>query len=274
MKKAWRYIGKGATSLHRRRCSIASVGFTGAKGVCSSRAICIRLAEEIYRRQGDGDRRASAVVALGHIYQEQARFDLALTLYQQHPSHPAEIATQFDNIGNVQLYRGQLDSALTAYRRALDIYARHDHPRGRAVHASKMGQVLSKLRRFEEALQAHRDALGLYREFDLYMEGGAELDFIGRVYVAQDRLPEALEAFQDALHVFTQAGSRQGEAAQLDNVGNTYFERGELDKALKAFGDALHVFRLLGHRRGEAQSLGNMGCCIGARVRRWRYLII
>ena len=106
------------------------------------------------------------------------------------------------------------------------------------------------------------------------MEGGAELDFIGRVYVAQDRLPEALEAFQDALHVFTQAGSRQGEAAQLDNVGNTYFERGELDKALKAFGDALHVFRLLGHRRGEAQSLGNMGCCTGARVRRWRYLII
>ena len=40
-----------------------------------------RLAQEIHRRQGDGDRQASVVAAIGDIYQEQAQFDSALAAF-------------------------------------------------------------------------------------------------------------------------------------------------------------------------------------------------
>ena len=138
-----------------------------------------------------------------------------------------------DRMARIFFQQGRLDSVLSAYQSALEIYVVHGHPRGRAVQSSKIGQVLQKQGRLDEAIKSHREALSLYREFDLYAEGATQLDYIGHLYFRQSKIDEALASFENALHVFTQASNRQGEAAQLSNIGNIYFDHASPENSVQ-----------------------------------------
>jgi len=130
-----------------------------------------RLAQEIHRRQGDGDRQASVVAAIGHIYQEQAQFDSALAafqtalcLYQQHSSHPVEIAMQFDHIGNTYFERGELDKALKAFGDALHVFKLLGHRHGEAQSLGNIGLLHRRRGAEVEALDYLAQARAIYRD--------------------------------------------------------------------------------------------------------------
>ncbi len=160
-------------------------------------------------------------------------------------------------LGNAQLEQGQLDAAMTSYRRAVEI-----GPDLAEAHCG-MGAALKAIGRHDEAVASYRRALGLKPDL---VEGhnnlGIVLQDLGRVEQAAASYRHALGIAPDCAQAHSNLGNAQRDLGQLDqavascqralvitpaapatlnNVGNAQKDRGRLGEAIASFRKALVI---------------------------------
>lgn len=142
-----------------------------------------------------------------------------------------EEADECNSRGVVLYYRGALEGALEAFRRAAEL-----QPESAEAH-NNLGLVLSRLGRQDEAVAAFQEAL----KTDPNM--GEAFNNLGFLHHAAARFPQAVDMFRKAID--TAADS----SVAYTNLGNTYYRMKQPEKAVAAWKRALELDPMNDHAR-------------------------
>ena len=200
---------------------------------------------------------------MGYLLYEQADYNNALfymkrgmdiqkeTLGEEH----MEMATTYNNIGEVYRVQGDYDSALEYHQKALRIDEKAlgtEHP-DTAIDYNNIGLVYCALGDYDNALEYYQKSLRI-RESVLGTEHpntATSYNNIGEIYRNQGDYDSALEYFQKALRIQekTLGTDHPDTASSYHNIGMLYFEQGDYVEALQWLEKAFAVFlKVLGSK--------------------------
>ena len=146
-----------------------------------------------------------------------------------------------DNLGRVLADRGEIDEAITHYRRALEIQPDH------AGAHNNLGLALVRRGRIDEAISHYRRALAINPEF-----AGAANN-LGIVLASRGEVDEAIAHYRRALEI-------QPELAEAhNNLGRALASRGQVDEAIAHYRQALEI------RPELAEAHNNLGRALAGR---------
>ncbi|MFH9726978.1 tetratricopeptide repeat protein [Streptomyces sp. NPDC017254] len=163
-------------------------------------------------------------------------------------------------LGQVHRVRDHLDLSEGHYRRALDLYEKHDDLEGRATVTLELAWIAHVQDRFDAAVEGFESAHALFDVLgDTYGRANA-LRALGNVYVSQprQRLEEAEDCFRRALALYRTGGNRRGQAYATLGIGNLLRIRGAYDRAAELFEEARTLSVSFGDQYGQAQALENL----------------
>ncbi|MEG4455093.1 tetratricopeptide repeat protein [Microcoleus sp. N9_A1] len=163
-------------------------------------------------------------------------------------------------LGNTLLELGQLDRAISCYRRAIQLQPSYAD----AYH--NLGEVLSVMGQCEEAIAAYQKAIDLNPSFDAPHYG------LGKAWASLDRREDAIACYRRAIELnpnLAQAYQSLGDAldswGQLDEaigcyektielkpdiwevhqkLGDALQEKGEIDEAIEAYNRAIELAKV------------------------------
>ncbi len=193
---------------------------------------------------------------LGLAVQARDRFQAALDV----TSAPAEAGAAANNLGLASVDLGDVEAAVTAYGRALELFDAGQYPRQRAATLHNRGQAHAAAGALDRAVADYRAAIELARpEEAAYVHASAQLSLaVALLDTPGDRTAlaaEAVAAVHAALAIFTRSSYPFQHAVAKHNLGVAFEELAGDDstglrRALAAFEDAL---QLLDPRLHDAQ---------------------
>ena len=223
-----------------------------------------------------------AHLALGALYADQGRLDLAIQHFSEalrirldipegHNGLGAALADQgklleaiphyvealrlkpalfeaHNNLGNALWRQGKVEEAITEYREALRL--KQDY----AEAHNGLGAALDDQGKIEEAIAQYREALRLKPEL-----AGAHNN-LGAAYSNQEKIDEAIREFSEALRIKPgQDDTLYNLAVMLDRKGDTAEAIRHLETALKINPRSQQAQRALDMLRSKTKSTGSPG---------------
>jgi tetratricopeptide (TPR) repeat protein len=157
-------------------------------------------------------------------------------------------ATLLCGLGRLRYEQDRLPEALRYYRRALDIYCRHDDLTGSAEALLGSATIDREQCRFDEALTGLRRARALFdRVHDL--AGMAHCDYgIGYIHRERGDFSFALTDLDRALQTYRTVGDRRGEGLTLRSVSLVHRAAGDYADAESWARRAVDVLHEIGDR--------------------------
>ncbi len=225
----------------------------------------LRLWRTISDRAGE----ASALSALGAVYdnlsekqQALAHYQQALPLWRVVGDHFQE-AESLHDIGSVYRVLGETSKALNFLNQTLPLRRAIGDRQGEAYTLNNIALVYDDLGERQKALDHYRQSLAVSRAAGDRLGEAQTLGNIGAIYAALGDRQGALDFLLQALPLRRAIGDRQGEAYTLNNIGLVYRGLGEMQKALDHYNLALPLWREVGDRSGEAMTLNNISVVYG-----------
>ena len=163
-------------------------------------------------------------------------------------------AAALDCAGNHLCERGEYDSAITSYTRALELKQQSlkslDSDGLLASVATSINNIgylrqRSGAASTEESMAAYRDSLKIKREVlgESHLSVGKTLNNIGSVHYSCRDFENALQAYHEAKNILEcNLGATHEDVATVhSNIGDVYLEQGEMEKAHDQYKEALNI---------------------------------
>jgi CHAT domain-containing protein/Tfp pilus assembly protein PilF len=151
-----------------------------------------------------------------------------------------ELANTLFGLGVVQSASGQAEEALASLNRALEIRQAADDP-SQALILTAIAAIHGERGEGDTALELYRRALDLSRATGERNDEANVLQNMAGLYLRRGELQQALELFTSALQIHRQLGNRSMEAWLLSFLGATSLYLGDADQALKDYTQALQI---------------------------------
>lgn len=171
----------------------------------------------------------------------------------------SRIASTFNNIGLVQSYQGDYDTALDYLQRSLTISEKLKNP-------VEIARTLANISRLHRERGAYGSALDyIQKSLPLAEAGGNQelmaytLTILGTIHYLQGNYNQALEIYQKSLALRRAAGHKSGVAALDLNIGGVYLAQGDYRSALEYIQKALAQFEALGDKPSVARGTDDLG---------------
>jgi CHAT domain-containing protein/Tfp pilus assembly protein PilF len=123
----------------------------------------------------------------------------------------------------------------------------------------KNGNDLQKKGEFNSALQSFQRALKLNEEQNDRAGQAQSLNSVASVYNELGQFVRAIESYERALKISKDSKDALGESGILNNMGIVYRNLGQFDRAIKLYQEALKIQQKLGDRFGIARTINNLG---------------
>jgi tetratricopeptide (TPR) repeat protein len=120
---------------------------------------------------------------------------------------------------------------------------------GNAYHDT--GQV-------QKAVTCYKRAMELYRKLDNQRDEGSMLGGVGNCYSYLGQMARAIEYYEQALGIARKTGDRRNEGAWLNNIGDCYSDLGQTELATFYYEQALAIAREMGSSLEMGAMLGNL----------------
>ncbi len=151
------------------------------------------------------------------------------------------------NIGNIHWIKAEYDSALTIYKRALDLAKEMEDNRSLAVASYNIAMLNTEIGNYADALKFYLQSLEYYKKLN-DLSGIAETqNGIGTVYWNLKNYEKALSFFKKSLSQKEKLNDSSGVVIALNNIGLVYRDLGQFDKALRNHERALKIKLKLGN---------------------------
>lgn len=173
-------------------------------------------------------------------------------------ARPAE-ALANEDVGWAYATLGRTDEAITATKRALDLWRATGDRSGEQRCLHHLGAAYWQQEAFEEAVDSLEQALTISREIDYRRGESATLDVLGLLHQRLGRFEKAIEYHQQGLNIDREIGDRHGEAAALCNLGWAHHRAGKPHQAMTYQQQSVGIARELNNRYIEAEALWGLG---------------
>lgn len=145
----------------------------------------------------------------------------ALIVFEEE-DHDKGIANACEKLGDLNCFRGNLNTALPLYQRAVAICQKNDDPVSEVILLEKIIDIYRKKNEFEKCLPYYMRALEIAEITGDAGKAGYYLTGIGDVYQRRGELKKALDAYKTALKIFKQ--TRSSERAKILEQGIAQLE--------------------------------------------------
>lgn len=222
-------------------------------------------ARDLYRAAGDtdGEMRAENVAAAGafargRLAEAGRGFTRALDLAER-TQDMLMMARAANNLGNVDLYLGQLDAALASYRLARSRFERAGLPQGEAEALINIGIAWRELGRLTEAQESAEDALEIAERIGSRRLIAQALAMRAEATAHAGDVAVARTLVQRALDIARAERDRLAEIEALRLRGCIEREAGDRVAAQAWLEDALALAREIQHPWAAATVLKDLG---------------
>jgi CHAT domain-containing protein/Tfp pilus assembly protein PilF len=230
-------------------------------------ASVLRSAETIWRMLGDSTELAKTLIDLNFLAIRQGQWEEALSSLSEaqlivndeeaEPYLAGQIAASF---GEVYEAYGQLDTALSYFRKAAALYRDSAHDIAAAIDvSSKAGRVLARIGDYVDALKQIEQALQLAQGIDDELRVGLCREDLGRVFLAAGLYEQARQEFLRSIIHYQRTKSRRAWARAQTFLGQTEYSQGRLAEASRSYHRALQVFQSIQDYTNEAALCFGLG---------------
>lgn len=197
--------------------------------------------------------------------------EMAIAQVAQTPETPIIEAVYLNQQAYDLFQRGDRQSALATYNRALAIFRQFQAKGGEVSSLNGIGEVYLALQEPDQALKFFQQALNLIQEMSKasntpLVEEAYTLQWIGSSYEQKAQFDRALVVLSQAQKIF-QNLSNSNSSSDLNNSlklvlthqGSVSFKLGKYLQALEFYQKSLPLYRQGSDKIGEAQTLNNIG---------------
>lgn len=205
---------------------------------------------------GDSSGLAYCFYGIGSIYDDQGKYELALTNYEealqifnQMEQSPRGIPSELMvikikvlyNVGNIYRKQKKFKDALNQFEQVLMFTNIVGDKNNRASCFYQIALIFQEIKQYEEALKFYRDSLKIAEELgDLNMEGLC-LEKIAKMYELQGNYPEALKKYEEMLNTASKQEDMIGKFLSLGHIAEIHLRNENFPEALKQFEEALKI---------------------------------
>jgi ATP/maltotriose-dependent transcriptional regulator MalT/DNA-binding SARP family transcriptional activator len=209
------------------------------------------VAERGYRASEDHRGLAFALLQRCQLWQEQGRFQDALTLAQEVLSliEGTGVPVAYEAyriVGRSYLALGRLGEGESHLQQALEYSLEQGGNFEQAIVRSDLADCLWRQGRWAEAVAVQRQAVGTKRRLGNPAALAGALNDLGFSLYLTGQYGEALRLFQEALELARQSGHRRSEALTLLSLGELTRDLGALEQAEEACQEGLAMADELG----------------------------
>jgi tetratricopeptide (TPR) repeat protein len=201
---------------------------------------------------------------LGNVYISQGDCLQALEYYDQARKIYEALgleeskAISYNNLGAIFVFQGEFAEALTYYHKAHMILEHLQLWPDLATSYHNIGFVYASLGKYGEALQYHQQAREIQECLGLDVDVASSYTHIGFIYHSQKSYPLALEYYDRARKIRERLGLELDLAESYNNIGHLYAMQHRLDQALGYHHQAQEILERLGLEVNLAVSYNNI----------------
>jgi len=201
----------------------------------------LELAEKgIELAQKKGNKKALALFLLnrGNVYVYKGKFNKALTFLKQSMAVSKEIddsmgiANAYTNIGVIYKRQGKYDLCVEVYLKALKIYESKNKKVYIARMLNNLGSAHISLSNRAKALEYFQKGLKLGRSPSIPFVTSSLLNNIGYIYLFNKQYAKAIKVLRESLTLSKKDKNYPRIINTLDNIANIYQKQNKLDSAL------------------------------------------
>ena len=183
----------------------------------------------------------------GVLANERGNIDSALVYYQRALNLQEEIgekngmASTLNNMGYIYNHYGDIAKALEFYHRCLKISEEINHQEGVATVLNNLGRIYVALQDEQRGIDYYKKSLKICKKIEDKEGIASALNNIGAAYDCINNTVMAADYYKQGLLLYKEMGNKQGIATALNNVGMIYHRRNEMNEALKYYEEALII---------------------------------
>lgn len=160
-----------------------------------------------------------------------------------------------NQLGNICREQGDLEAAIRAFERSLELAKARGFEVGVAIVHNNMGLTWHNMMRFEEAESAFQESIAICRKLGDKINLGSALDNLGSLLRDQGRLEEARQHHDESLPIFVDAGDKRSIGINYAQRGDLEIASGNLKESEEAYHKGLELLILVDHKPGIASVL-------------------
>ena len=217
-------------------------------------------AAEAFRKSGEADNSAEALVRLADSLYMQGDYSQALVYYKQSLDRVEEIGpviASLNGAANSAYYQGNYEEALKFYERNAKIQKTQPDKVGLATSLKGIANVHRSRGDYPAALENYFNSLKLFEEAKA--PSGSILGSIGLVRALQGDYAQALEYYNKALKEFESNSNKLDMARTLSLIGNAQYTQGSYESALGSYRRALTLREEMDDKSGQGDVLAGIG---------------
>ncbi len=199
----------------------------------------------------------------------QGKFDQSLPHFRQaaiiakHMDNAENQSAVHNNVGLVYYLKGEQDSAIAAYSRALEANQQQDSLTANMANPyNNIGLIYTDKGELDEALKNYQAAVEIFDSLAVHNAALANTyNNIGIIYEEKGDYPKSLEYYLNALKVYEQNKTfADGYANTLSNIGVIYSHMKEYQSALEYYQRSREAHAKIAENSiGESNALNNLG---------------
>lgn len=198
---------------------------------------------------------------LGRILYQQARFDAAITIYQQMYQQAIDAADMdtavraFRSLFILCNFQGEHLMALKTAQEVENLVRSQNNTQDLAIAMIAQGWAYTYLGKMQSALNFSRKALTLSIQADAKRETAYCHALIGTIARYLGQLDQSRKATETAITLFREIGDRSWRVLMLHNLGQIAWLQHDADQAKNYFTQGLAMARDMGHAFGAVRNL-------------------
>ncbi|WP_373861850.1 tetratricopeptide repeat protein [Actinomadura hibisca] len=209
--------------------------------------------------------RAAILHQLGLIDQQRGEYESALQWYRRALTIDKElgdragVAVSYHQLGMIDELRGEYERALQWYRQSLTLKEELGDRAGMARTYHQLSTIDLERGEYEQALQWCRQSLTLKKELGDRAGIAVSYHQLGIIDQLRGEYEQALQWYRRARTIAEELGDRAGIAIISHHLGMIDEARGEYEQALRWYRQSLIIKEELGDRAGMAISYHHLG---------------
>ena len=217
-------------------------------------------AAEAFRKSGEANNGADALVRLADSLYMQGDYAQALVYYKQSLERVREIGAvvaSLNGAANSAYYQGNYEEALNFYERNAAIQKTQPDKVGLSTALKGIGNVHRSRGDYAAALENYFASLTMSQEAKQPL--GSTLGSIGLVRALQGDYLRALDYYNKALTEFESNSNKIDMARTLSLIGNVQYTKGDYEAALGSYRRALSLREEMDDKSGQGDVLAGIG---------------